>query len=122
MFKLENYLNLKFSAELGWPIWECLQRPFVTGAKGTEWEPLLIARLRDAIPMLRPLGAELGSARVGATLGRPVNAVELVFFFFSMVFLFFWFPSFTVFYSVFSFLFSFFSLFFFLTILNIFKI
>jgi hypothetical protein len=30
-------------------------------------------------------GAELGSARVGATLGRPVNAAELVFFFFCMV-------------------------------------
>jgi hypothetical protein len=50
-------------------------------------------------------GAELGSARVGATLGRPVNAAELVFFFFSVVFLFFWFPSFTFFILFFRFFF-----------------
>jgi hypothetical protein len=66
-------------------------------------------------------GAELGSARVGATLGRPVNAAELVLSFFFVIF----FSGFLVllcFILVFSFLFSLFSLFFFLTILNIFKI
>jgi hypothetical protein len=67
-------------------------------------------------------GAKFGSARMGAMLGRPINAVELVFSFFAWFFLFFWFPGFTIFYSGFSILFSFFSLFFFLTILNIFKI
>jgi hypothetical protein len=33
--------------------------------------------------------AELGSARVGATLGRPINAAELFFFFFLRGFFFF---------------------------------
>jgi hypothetical protein len=63
-------------------------------------------------------GAELRSARVGATLGRPVNAAEVVFFscFFFFVFLDFWFYCFFWFFVLFSFLF-----FFFLTILNIFS-
>jgi hypothetical protein len=57
-------------------------------------------------------GAEFRSARVDAMLDRPVNAVEVVFFF---LFLDFWFYFFFGFFVLFSFL-----LFFFLTILNIF--
>jgi hypothetical protein len=60
-------------------------------------------------------GTEPSSARVGAMLGRPVNAAATEFFFFLCGFL--WFFHFTVFF----YFFVFFSIFhFFLKILNIF--
>jgi hypothetical protein len=51
-------------------------------------------------------GAELRSARMGTTLGRPVNAVVVSFFAWFFFFLFFWFSGFTIFFCFsFSFLF-----------------